>query len=164
MFKRLLEKVEYTVLATLMLGTTVLLFINVVMRYLFGSALFWVEETLRYCIVWITFLGIATCVKENSHISLDFLMLIIPGKTRRILALVLHLLACAASALLGYLALRFTIDTFVAKQLSSTIGGFPMYVVYSCMPLGFFVASGRSLQKFWQSLKRTPRASAAQQG
>lgn len=146
MLGRILGKVEYIILATLMLVTTALLFTNVALRYFFGSSLFWVEEVLRYCIVWITFIGISTCAKENSHISLDILMMVLPKKPKAYLKLVVHVVTFFASIAICYLSARFVISTYQAGQVSATIGGFPMYIVYSCLPLGFLLSSLRSLQ------------------
>ncbi|PKL02858.1 MAG: hypothetical protein CVV52_09195 [Spirochaetae bacterium HGW-Spirochaetae-8] len=146
MLGKILGKVEYIILATLMLVTTALLFTNVALRYFFGSSLFWVEEVLRYCIVWITFIGISTCAKENSHISLDILMLVLPQKPKAYLKLVVHVVTFFASAAICYLSAQFVVSTYQAGQVSATIGGFPMYIVYSCLPLGFLLSSLRSLQ------------------
>jgi C4-dicarboxylate transporter DctQ subunit len=147
MLEKILSKIEYAIMAGLMLVTTGLLFSNVMLRYPFGTSLVWAEEVLRYCIVWITFIGISTCVKENSHICLDFLPLMLPEKGKRILNFIVNVLVLVSSIIIGYYAFNFVLGIQQSKQVSATIGGFPMYIVYSCIPLGFFLASIRSLQK-----------------
>ena len=65
---RFLERLEKFFLGGCMLFTTLLLFVNVMLRYFFHSGIFWVEETLRYLMVWIIFIGIVSCVRDDSHI------------------------------------------------------------------------------------------------
>jgi C4-dicarboxylate transporter, DctQ subunit len=147
MILKLLNRFEYYILAFLMIGTTALLFTNVMLRYFFHSALFWAEETLRYCIVWITFIGTATCVKENSHISLDVLHSILPVTKRKYLVLFVHFFVLISALILGIIAVKFVMDIKSTGQVSSTIGGFPMYIIYSAIPIGFFLTFLRSIEK-----------------
>jgi C4-dicarboxylate transporter DctQ subunit len=134
-----LRKVEYGFLAACMLGTTFLLFANVTLRYLFHSSIFWVEEVLRYLIVWVTFVGAATCVREKSHISLDTLTAALPPRPRFVMALAGGVACVASSLVLFRYALTFVLKMGATGQVSATIGDFPMYIVYSCMPIGFLL-------------------------
>jgi len=119
-----------------MLSTTLLLFVNVVLRYVFSSAIFWTEETLRYLIIWITFIGAATCIIKNSHISLDFLTIFLPEKYHKIMYFAVNVICLIFSMLIFWYSLKLTLTAKEFGQISATIGNFPMYIVYSCMPLG----------------------------
>ena len=147
MILKILNRIEYYSLAILMIGTTVLLFTNVMLRYFFHSALFWAEETLRYCIVWITFIGTATCVKENSHISLDVLHSLLPASKKKYLILFVHSFVLVSVLILGIVSVGFVLKIKSTGQVSSTIGGFPMYIIYSAIPIGFLFSFFRSIEK-----------------
>jgi len=135
----LFSKIEYLFLALVMLSTTLLLFVNVVLRYVFSSAIFWTEETLRYLIVWITFIGAATCIIKNSHISLDILTIFLPEKYHKIMYFAVNVICLIFSILIFWYSLKLTLAAREFGQISATIGNFPMYIVYSCMPLGSFL-------------------------
>lgn len=132
-------KIEYLFLALAMLSTTLLLFVNVVLRYVFSSAIFWTEETLRYLIVWITFIGAATCIIKGSHISLDTLTIFLPKKYHKIIHFTVNAICLIFSILIFWYSLKLTLTAREFNQTSATIGNFPMYIVYSCMPLGSFL-------------------------
>ena len=50
--------------------------VEVILRYCFGSSLFLTEELSRYIMIWIVFLGSALLIHEMKHINID----IITGK------------------------------------------------------------------------------------
>ena len=133
------SKIEYLFLALAMLSTTLLLFVNVILRYVFSSAIFWTEETLRYLIVWITFIGAATCIIKGSHISLDILIIFLPKKYHKIIHSAVNAICLIFSILFFWYSLKLTLTAREFGQISATIGNFPMYIVYSCMPLGSFL-------------------------
>ncbi|AVO54009.1 TRAP transporter small permease [Ectopseudomonas mendocina] len=52
---------------------TVLIFLNVVLRYGFNSGLFFSEEISRLAFVWLVFAGAQLMLHENGHIGVDML-------------------------------------------------------------------------------------------
>lgn len=132
-----LDTAQKYFLAGCMLFTTVLLFANVILRYFFHSAIFWAEEVLRYCIVWISFLGAATCVKEKSHIGIDILPELLGPKGKRILQIWIQLAGIVFSVFFFVISLRFLGQIKATGQVSATIGSVPMYLIYLCFPISF---------------------------
>lgn len=57
-------------------------FFQVVSRYIFKSPLFWTEETSRYILVWISFLGATTALKRKMHVAVNFVLDYFPEKVR----------------------------------------------------------------------------------
>lgn len=149
---KLLERVEFLFLSGCMLMTTLLLFVNVILRYFFHSAIFWVEEILRYLFVWITFIGAATCVKKKAHISLDTVILVLPSKLQTPFLRTGNLIVIALSFYLTMISTNFVLETKATGQVSSTMGTFPMYIIYSCLPIGFFLIGVASCQDFVKGL------------
>lgn len=148
-----LDTAQKYLLAFGMLFTTVLLFVNVVLRYFFSSAIFWAEEVLRYCIVWISFIGTAVCVQDDSHISIDILSASLKPKGKRILKMFLQVAGIAFSVFFFIVSIKFVGQIKATNQVSATIGNMPMYVIYLCMPISFalyFVRSVQMLIKFFR--------------
>jgi C4-dicarboxylate transporter, DctQ subunit len=145
---KLLERVEFVFLSGCMITATLLLFINVVLRYAFHEAIFWVEEVLRYLFVWITFIGAATCVRQKAHISLDTVILILPVRFQAPFLRFGNLVVIALSFNLTVYSTNFVLETEAGGQVSSTMGTFPMYIIYSCLPIGFFLIGVASCQDF----------------
>ncbi|QRG70771.1 TRAP transporter small permease [Brevibacillus choshinensis] len=52
----------------------VLVFGNVVLRYLFNSGITWSEEMSRFLFIWLIFLGAIGALKDNEHLGVDMLV------------------------------------------------------------------------------------------
>jgi TRAP-type C4-dicarboxylate transport system permease small subunit len=70
----------------------VMVFGNVVLRYIFNSGITVSEEVSRWLFVWITFLGAIVAVRERGHLGTDFLLARLPPLGRRICLAVSYLL------------------------------------------------------------------------
>jgi len=52
----------------------VVVFLQVIFRYVLGLPLFWTEETARYCLVWSSMLGAGIALKRGQHIAATFVV------------------------------------------------------------------------------------------
>jgi TRAP-type C4-dicarboxylate transport system permease small subunit len=66
-----LFKVVEAVLAMLLLAMVLMVFGNVVLRYVFNSGIVVSEELSRFCFVWLTFIGAIVAVRDNAHLGMD---------------------------------------------------------------------------------------------
>ncbi|EHM13870.1 TRAP transporter small permease [Jonquetella anthropi] len=146
-------------LATCLLFAIILLFVNVTLRYFFKSAIFWAEETLRYLIVWITFIGSSMCIREESHIAIDVLSNVLSRKGKCILKILLNVVGIIFGAILLIVSFKFIQKVYTTNQVSSTIGNMPMYVIYLCFPIGFALYTLQSLDKVRSLLKSVKKES-----
>ncbi|WP_440110544.1 TRAP transporter small permease [Acidovorax sp. BL-A-41-H1] len=87
MFDALMDRIcrGIKVLIALALAVMVLLvFGNVVLRYVFNSGISVSEELSRWLFVWITFLGAIVAVRERGHLGTDVLLARLPPLGQRI--------------------------------------------------------------------------------
>jgi TRAP-type C4-dicarboxylate transport system permease small subunit len=82
----------------LMASMAVLVFANVVLRYLSNQSLIWVEELTQYQMIWITWLGAGLGLREGRHVAVDLLQDRLPASVRRTLR------SAIAVVMLGFLA------------------------------------------------------------
>ena len=68
----------------LLLGSTLLLFVNVFLRYVFHSSTTWAEEAIRYAIICVTFIGNSICARRGSHVGIDIFAQLMPPLGRKI--------------------------------------------------------------------------------
>ena len=61
---------------------TVIIILQVFMRYLFLFSLSWSEEVARYLMIWVSFLGASLALKYGFHIGVEFVINRIPEKMR----------------------------------------------------------------------------------
>ena len=76
---------------------TVLVFIQVIMRYVFQNSLSWSEELARYIFLWLSWIGASYAVKERSHFRVEMFADLFKGKARKVFELFV-LLTCSVSA------------------------------------------------------------------
>ena len=91
-----LNHVEEYVLFLMVLQMGISVFIQVVMRYLFQSAITWLDELVHIEVVFLTFFGASLCVKYGAHISVDAVKKSIHREPYRTVIEVLNHLVMAA--------------------------------------------------------------------
>ena len=70
---KIFDKFETNALIIALAIMVVVIFTNVVMRYVFNSSLSWSEEFARYLFVWFSWLGVSAGVKDKEHLRVEFL-------------------------------------------------------------------------------------------
>ncbi|RZJ14808.1 MAG: TRAP transporter small permease [Acidovorax sp.] len=79
-------------IALALAAMVVLVFGNVVLRYVFNSGIAVSEELSRWLFVWITFLGAVAAIKENAHLGTDMLVSRLSVRGKKVCMVVGHVL------------------------------------------------------------------------
>ena len=142
---RFLGKVEEAFCAASLLATALVLFVNVVLRYVFSASTSWAEELIRYLMIWITFIGGSVCVRRGAHIRMDFLLGMMPERYAGALTLLVYLIAAGFCAALCWYSCRLVKFTVELEQTSPAMG-IPMWIPYLAMPMGSALMALRFVQ------------------
>ncbi|CAG9000001.1 MAG: C4-dicarboxylate TRAP transporter small permease protein DctQ [Candidatus Celerinatantimonas neptuna] len=95
---RFLYHLEERIIGLLLISMTLLVFIEVVLRFGFNTGIEWAQEVTLYLSAWMVLLGASWGVREGAHIGVDaFVKLLSPAQRRivTLLAIVLCLIYCA---------------------------------------------------------------------
>lgn len=81
---RRLVLTEKALLCLLLFAIISFSFAQVVMRNLFSFGLIWINEALRVCVIWITFIGASLAAEEGRHLRIDIVQHLLkqPGPKR----------------------------------------------------------------------------------
>lgn len=79
----------------------VLVFGNVVMRYVFDSGITIAEEVARLLFVWVTFLGAVTVMRHRGHLGVDMFVIMLPRTGRWLCRIVSDVLSLGCAVLLA---------------------------------------------------------------
>ncbi|WP_457576268.1 TRAP transporter small permease [Desulfomarina sp.] len=101
MFMRFINRAEEAVICILLVTTTLLVFVDVVMRFGFNSGFMWSQELTLHMSAWMVLFGASYGLKVGSHIGMDSFVKLFPRTGRRILTGIAAILA------LGYCGLIF---------------------------------------------------------
>lgn len=88
------------IMAVLLAAMVVLVFGNVVLRYVFNSGIAVSEELSRWLFVWMVFLGAIVGLREHAHLGVDSFVKMLPPMGRKICYALSHALMLYASLLL----------------------------------------------------------------
>jgi TRAP-type C4-dicarboxylate transport system permease small subunit len=88
------------VMAVLLAAMVVLVFGNVVLRYVFNSGIAISEELSRWLFVWMVFLGAIVGLREHAHLGVDSFVKLLSPTGRKICYALSHVLMLYASVLL----------------------------------------------------------------
>lgn len=80
--RSLLDRIVGGLLALILGGMTVLVFVSVVLRYILNSPVTWSEELASLLFAWLTFVGAYVGFRTHSHIRIDTLTMFLPAGLR----------------------------------------------------------------------------------
>jgi C4-dicarboxylate transporter DctQ subunit len=134
--------------STIFLGVFVA-FVNVISRYLFNSSITWAAELTIYLFIWSTFFGSAYCFKTNSHIGITILLDKLPPNMIKLFSIMSHIITFLFLISIAYLGILY-IGIIEGKMTDDL--GVPMWIPYMVVPIAFFSASYRVLEKIFETV------------
>lgn len=149
---KILNRVEEVFISITLVFATVLVFVNVVMRF-FGFGLTWSEELIRYLIIWMTFIGLSVAVREGSHMTIEMLPDYLKGKKKYLLTLSIYTIGIVFSIMLTWFGIQFVNFSYGTGQLSSALN-ISFYMVYIVLPISGLLILIRYIDRLIHLIRR----------
>ncbi|WP_438316385.1 TRAP transporter small permease [Sporosarcina sp. FA9] len=111
-----------------------LIFYGVIMRYVFNEPKAWVEEVVRYVIIWGVFLGFAIALRHNQHIQVDIIYDKLSNRWKKVVdyfSTIVSILFCGTYT---YFGLILVVNRFSSGMVSLDVG-IPMWIIYLILPI-----------------------------
>ncbi len=149
MIKTILNKAEEGIISLLLIAMTLLVFIEVIMRFVFSSGIMWVQELTLLMSAWFVLFGASYGLKVGAHIGVDAFIRIVPSSVRR------YLSGLAVMLSLGYCGL-FIYGSYIYLSKMKKIGielediEIEAWIAQSILLIGFALLSLRLLQLLWK--------------
>ena len=90
---RILNQLEETIIALLLVSMTLLVFFEVILRFVFNTGLTWGQEATLYLSAWFVLFGVSYGLKVGAHIGVDAFVRLLPPLGQRLLSIVAVILA-----------------------------------------------------------------------
>ena len=145
----LVENLERLLVCSFLSLFSIVLILQVFMRFVLRDPLAWPEEFSRYLLIWTAFIGSSLAVKESRFVNIDILPLMTSGRVRMALHVVMHLGFLIFCALAIYFSYDFILRIARSGQVSPAMG-IPMWLVYGAAPVGLTLAALRTLQAIFR--------------
>jgi len=114
-------------LALLLLGMVVMVFGNVLLRYLFNSGIQISEELSRFFFIWLVFIGAIIAMREGKHLGMDSLVARLPRRGKLACSVTCQLMTLLCCAMMFW-------GTWVQHEINATtaapVTGLPMIWVF----------------------------------
>ena len=152
-YSKLIDKIEKlleVLVIFLLFAAFAVVFLQVIARYLLGGSQPWMEESGRYFIIWMSFLGSVIALRHRNHMHLDVFEMKFSEKNRYYLNLFLDVLLIAFLCVLFYSSVIYTINN---QSSISTALRISMSWIYlsSCVGTGLMLLF--EIELFWLRLK-----------
>ena len=133
MAERIFIGANRTLVGLMMAIMFVLVFANVVTRYLFGISIATTDEISTFLMIWVTYLGAGLALREGRHASIDLFQDFLPPGARRAFRTFLGVLILVFFSLLAYYGVRFAIFGWSQETAVTQI---PKGIIYLAIPAG----------------------------
>ena len=129
-------QLESYVAAILLLFLTVLLSIQVFVRYVLGGGLAWSEELSRYMFVWSIYFGCILAAREDKHIRVTAQFLLVPKRVEGIIITIADIVWVLFNGIVAFFSFRYIISMFSFPFISPTMK-INLVWVYTIIPIAY---------------------------
>ncbi|HEY8486999.1 MAG TPA: TRAP transporter small permease [Limnochordales bacterium] len=134
--ERVLVAANQAVIVGIFFVMFVLVFANVVSRYVLRFSIPWAEEVSSYLLVWMAYLGGGLALRHGRHVAILALQQALPAALARAVRWLLALAMLVFLALLARAGLRYSL---LAWQQKTPMLRAPLGLAYLAVPVGALV-------------------------
>ncbi len=148
MLLRILNRTEEAVICLLLVLTTLLVFVDVIMRFGFNTGFMWTQELTLHMSAWFVLFGASYGIKVGSHIGVDAFVKLFPRNARRLLTAIGCFLSLFYCSLVLY---GSWIYLGKVKKIGIELEDLPIpaWIAHGMLIVGFAFLSLRILLLLW---------------
>lgn len=139
--------------AALFVVMVIVMFVQVLARYVFAYPLTWAEEVVDTAFTWLCFLSAALAVKVKGHIAVELVINWLPQWPRRLIKMLTALVIIAFLVVLLYTGYQMAL---LNNDQQSAALGLPMSIVYASLPVSAALMLIYEIRHFVQDWKQKP--------
>ncbi len=146
-----ISRFEEVIIGILLLVASVILFSNVVARYVFNDSFSWATEVVRYQIIWMVFIGGSIAARRGMHIGVDIIIKFSGPRIRQAVLLTVYTISIAFCIYVAYYGLELVMRSRSWGQVSPA-AQIPMWMMQLAIPVGAILMGIRFAQHFVNTL------------
>ncbi len=142
-FDRIIRRIE-EVLFTLIIVTMIAIGLApIILRYTGMPGITWTESLSQHMLLWITFLGAGTAIRERSSISIDAAPHLLTPHKRIFLRAITEIFSAIVCGVLVYFSISFVQDTFEFEKKTVAFLNIKEWWLTAALPCGFLLLTIR---------------------
>ncbi len=146
------QNIEKMLASILLAAIVLLIFVNVIMRYVLNASLSWGEELTLWFFVWFVWLAVSYAFQNREHVRITVLRDLFSERVRLYADIVIDLLVLAFLVMLTIECVKLIMLPFVASQ-NSVVLGLPIPILYASAPVGATLSSIRVVQNLIKTMR-----------
>ena len=127
---------------------TLLLFTNVLLRYVFDGGLTWVLEAVQYLFAWVVLVGAAHGVKAGIHLGIDILVEKFSVQAQRYFSAIALILSLVFVGTVFVLSIQYILKIYAWGDLTLDLQ-IPQWIPYLAIPVGLGLMFYHFLRVGW---------------
>ena len=151
------DHLEEIILLPAFTVSTVLIFIQVIMRYVFHHSLAWSEELVRYMYVWETWIGVSYAAHRGSHLRITMIRDKLPPKAKQAVEILVMIIWIGFAVFVFSQGCR-AIETITRFGQKSSALRIPMQWCYLSIPVGMIMMTIRLIENAIKSFLKKDKA------
>ena len=145
---RFIAKLEEIIMAVGVILMAVNTIANVISRFVFNHSLIFSEELNSIFILLVTFAGIGFAARHGRHIRMSAIYDTLPVNIRKVFMIVITLVTALIMLGLAYYSVVYIENLYQKGRIYPALG-FPVYISYLWVPVGFFVTGIQYFLNFY---------------
>lgn len=150
------DQIESGALVLSLAVMVIVIFTQVVMRYVFNNSLSWSEEFARYLFVWFSWIGVSAGLKDGEHLKVEIFAAALDKrgliKSKEILNMLVSLVWLSTTVIVTYYGIEVVIKQMDLKVLTPAMR-MPVWLGYLSIPACSGVVGIRLIAKIVNSVK-----------
>lgn len=148
---RFFSRCEEYFLSLLLSAMTLIVFAEVIARFVFNVGISWAQELTLIINAWLTLLGASYCVREKAHIGVNLLTAHLKGRTARTVTFVAVLACLLYTFFYLYGAVIYVYEDY---QINVELQDIPLptWVAALCLVFGFLLLAIRFIEAGYRVL------------
>jgi TRAP-type C4-dicarboxylate transport system permease small subunit len=130
----------------------VVVFLQFFTRYVLNDSLAWTEEVARYLLILVCFLGSITATRRGAHITLEFLMRMVPPVLAKALTVLSQTITLGFFGAMTWIGVELTQKTR-QKMISLPV---PKAWIYTICVIALGIMTFYAALWLWRRLRQTP--------
>lgn len=148
-------KLEEWLLIIATIFITLLVFAQVLSRYIFNVSVGWSAELSRYLLIWITWVSASYTIRKRDHIRISMIVELFSSSVQKVVEVIVILLWSVFAIVMAVVGTEVVMNLQLMGQQTSTLN-LPMWVVYLIIPIGGVLMIMRLIQQLYFVFKKTP--------
>ncbi len=150
---KIFSVLEKVVSCLCVITMSILVFINVIFRFVFNNSLAFSDEISTYLFVLMSFMGTAVAARRGAHLGLSIITDKVNPKVRTIIGMIMYGISALFCLLIVIFGVQMVISEYQMGQQSAAMQ-WPEWIYGSFVPIGAAFATMAFLQGIFDMAKK----------